>query len=96
MDELKAHTSILIPLLELFFMRLPSRSSLILVSLVISSSSLYALAAPVGDCPEDPSTYAPTAVLLAQQHAPISPSSDDTITQSDSERPSCTYHHPPL
>jgi hypothetical protein len=91
MDDLKAYTS-----LELFFMRLPSSSSLILASLVVSSSSLSALAAPVGDGPEDSLSYAPTAVLLAQQHAPIPPISDDTIIQLNSEPSRCTHHHLPL
>ncbi|KAF8499231.1 hypothetical protein F5888DRAFT_1802619 [Russula emetica] len=56
-------------------MRLPSSSSLVLASLVVSSSSSSspsALAAPVGDGPEDSSSYAPAAVLLAQ-HAPNPP-----------------------
>ena len=75
------------PLPELFFVRLPSSSSLILASLVVSLSSPSALSAPVGDGPEDSSSYARTAVLLAQQHAPIPPSSDDTITQANSKPP---------
>jgi hypothetical protein len=85
-----------IPLLELFFMRLPSSSSLILTSLVVSSSSLSVLAVPVGDGLEDLSSCAPAAVLLAQQYAPIPPSSDDTIAQPNSEPPSCSHHHLPL
>jgi len=69
-------------------MRLPSSSSFLLTllaSLVVSSSSLSALAAPVGDRPEGSSSYAPAVVLLAvllhQQHAPIPPSSDTTMAQ---------------
>ncbi len=85
-----------IPPFESFFMRLTSSSSLLLASLVVSLSlsSLSALAAPVGDGPEDSLSYAPAAVLLAvllaQQHAPIPPSSDDTVTQPNSEPPSYT------
>jgi len=78
-------------LLELFFMRLPSSSSLVLASLVVSSSSSSspsALAAPVGDGPEDSSSYAPAAVLLAQ-HAPNPPSSDDTLQRYRSTAKSC-------
>lgn len=81
---------------ESFFMRLPSSSSLLLASLAVSSSSLFALAAPVGDGLEDSSSYVPAAVLLAQQHVPIPPSSDDTIAQPNSEPPSCTHRHLPL
>jgi hypothetical protein len=75
--------------LESFFMRLPSSSSLLLASLVVSSS-LFALAAPVGDGLVDSSSYVLAAVLLAQQHVPIPPSSDDTIGQPNSEPLSCT------
>lgn len=91
MDELtgKAYTSIPIPTTCEFFMRLPSSSFLILASLVVSSSSLFALAAPVA------SSYAPTTVLLAQQHAPISSNSDDSITLPNSEHP-VTQHLIPL
>lgn len=95
MDEFKAFTSTRFPLLELFFMRLPSSYSLILAPLVISSLSLSALTAPVGDCPEDSWSCDPAAVLLAQQHATNLPSSDDTISQRNGE-PRCTHHHIPL
>ena len=85
MDELQAYTPIQFPPLELFFMRLPS---LIFASLVISSSSLSALAAPVGTGAEGSSF-----VLPALQHAPIPFCSDDTIiAQPNSERPSCNHH----
>ena len=59
-------------------MRLPSSSSLPLALLVVSSSSLSALAAPVGDGLEDFSSYAPAAVLLAQPNS--EPPSCTTIT----------------
>ena len=59
-------------------MRLPSSSSLLLASLA-SSSSLSALAAPTGDCPEDSSSMA---------SAPLN--RDDTAFQSDSKSTSCT------
>ena len=69
--------------LDLFLMRLPSSSSLLLATLAISSSSsssLSALAAPTGDhCPEDSSSS-----------APVPHGSDDTMAQPNSTRPSCT------
>ncbi len=53
--------------LALSFMRLPSSSSLILASLAVTlSSSLSALAAPVGDGSDSPSSPAP-----APPHAPV-------------------------
>ena len=59
-------------------MRLPSSSSLLLVASLASSSSLSALAAPTGDCPEDSS---PASASLSQ---------DDTSIQSNSKSTSCT------
>ena len=59
-------------------MRLPSSSSLLLASLA-SSSSLSALAAPTGDCPEDSSS---TASAL--------PNRDDSAIRSSSKSTSCT------
>jgi hypothetical protein len=62
-------------------MKLPSSSSLLLASLAISSSSssLSALAAPTGDCPEDSSSP-----------APVPNGSDDTMAQPNSTPPSYT------
>jgi hypothetical protein len=60
-------------------MRLPSSSSLLLVASLASSSSLSALAAPTGDCPEDSSSPAP---------APLN--HDDTSIQSNSKSTSCS------
>ena len=59
-------------------MRLPSSSSLLLATLA-SSSSLSALAAPTGDCPDDSSSTAP---------APLNP--DGTAIQSNGKSISCT------
>jgi hypothetical protein len=61
-------------------MRLPSSSSLLLASLAISSSSssLSALAAPTGDCPEDSSSP-----------APVPHGSDDTMAQPNSTPTNC-------
>ncbi|KAH9996506.1 hypothetical protein BJV77DRAFT_1065734 [Russula vinacea] len=57
-------------------MKLPSSSSLLLASLAISSSSssLSALAAPTGDCPEDSSSP-----------APVPNGSDDTMAQPNKD-----------
>lgn len=67
MDELETYTLPRSPglPLESLFMRLPSGSLLLLVSLVVSSS-FSAFAAPVGDGAEDSSAYVPLAVRLAQ------------------------------
>jgi len=59
-------------------MRFPSSSSLLLASLA-SSSSLSALAAPMGDCPDDSSSTA---------SAPLN--HGDTAIQSNSKSTSCT------
>jgi len=59
-------------------MKLPSSSSLLLATLA-SSSSLSALAAPTGDCPDDSSSTAP---------APLN--HDGTAIQSNGESISCT------
>jgi hypothetical protein len=83
-------------------MRLPSSSSLLLASLVVSLSSLSALTAPVGDGLEEPSSNAAAAdgqlaKLIAELlHVPIPPRSDETIAQPNSEPPSCTHHHLPF
>ena len=76
-------------------MRLPSISSLLLASLVVSSSSLSALAAPVGVGQEESSSNAAAAAadeLVAKlraelQHVPRSLRSDETIVQPNGEPP---------
>ncbi|KAN0121628.1 hypothetical protein V8E52_003524 [Russula decolorans] len=75
--------------LELFFMRLPSSSSLLLASLAVSSSSsssLSALAAPAGDGQESLSSSAPVPPSVppptpVPPHAPIPHGSDDKMAQ---------------